>query len=536
MASGMLRGAMSIVNPPMLLNLYKYKRYDSTLKDSDALTAEEFKQSNLANYFVLDTSFTFQNGKANPNHLFVFFANLSQNIATDVQVALLQNVADGVDFYMARNTICLEQLSTSFETWVEKMGDERVFCDELGLMGLCSLYKKHCVVLTEDKLWSSIEADHPLKLMELFKACTIRLVYLGKLRFGSLKWRLKPPSVPIATPNVQFKIVEEFPLDDTSTSNLCASKNKQQEHVETMNPPEPRPAITEGTNKQDTSMPNEPAESDSLMVENTPPSNDQPNPSSRMETSTQPMPTAKVSPKRNLPALEYGGTSTTDDHFEHVETASAALQLSNYPWKKKLSIGVDCLPELDTDIWCNKISDYYRYRSVKHTSSGKVKHSKNKSDPTPDQLIARAKSLINQSKEWIDSAIVVKEEAVDKGVALVEATMVHVETDDKKKALSSLHVVTIAKLSPSSNVVVPVGTVVNKIIPPTSSSTNKKNRTVGCKLCEQSFPSVKDLNTHHRADCKMPPLQQRIWYQNCAGQAHLQSPGSRLLDRSTCYI
>ena len=182
---------------------------------------------------------------------------------------------------------------------------------------------------------------------------------------------------------MQFKIVEEYTLDDTSTSNLCAPKNKQQEHVEMMNPPEPRCVMTEGTNKQDTSMPNEPAESDFLLVENIPPSKDQPNPSSSMETCTQPMPTAKISLKRKLPALEYGGTSTTDDHFEHVETASAALQLSNYPWKKKLSIVVDRLHELDIDIWCNKISDYYRYRSVKCTSSGKVKHSKNKSDPTP---------------------------------------------------------------------------------------------------------------------------------------------------------
>ena len=84
MASCTLRGAKSIINSSMPLNLYKYKRYVSTLKDSDALTAEEFKQSNWANYFVLGTSFTFRNGKANPNHLFEFFANLSQNRATDV--------------------------------------------------------------------------------------------------------------------------------------------------------------------------------------------------------------------------------------------------------------------------------------------------------------------------------------------------------------------------------------------------------------------------------------------------------------------
>ena len=330
------------------------------------------------------------------------------------------------------------------------MGDDSVFCDELGLMGLCSLYNKHCVVLTKDKLWSSIEADHPMKLMELFKACTLRLVYLGKLRFGILKWRPKPPPVPKATPNVQFKIVEEYTLDDTNTINLCAPKIKEQEHVETLNHPESNCVITEGNNKQGTSMTNEPANS-----------------------------------------------SLVDDP-EHVETPSASLQLVKYPWMKKLSVEVERLHELNIDIWCNKVSDYYRYRSAKCTFMGKVKDNKTTSDPTPDQLISRAKSLINQSKEWIDSAVVVKGEPVDKGVALVEVTgtKLHVETDDKKKALSSLHAVTIAKLRPPSDEVLRVGTVDNTSIPPTS----KKNRSVFCKMCEKSFPSVRELNTHHRAD------------------------------------
>ena len=140
--------------------------------------------------------------------------------------------------------------------------------------------------------------------------------------------------MPKATPNVQFKIVEEYTLDDTSTSNLCAPKNKQQEHVETTNQPEAKRVITEGNNKQGTSMPNEPP--DSLPV----------------------------------------------DDLEHVETPSAALQSSKYPWKKKLSIEVERLHELDIDIWCNKVRDYYRYRSVKRTFTGKVKDNKITSDPT----------------------------------------------------------------------------------------------------------------------------------------------------------
>ena len=73
----MLRGASSIANLQNPLNLYKYKRYVSTLNDAEALTAEEFKQSRWANYFALDLSATFKNGKLNPNHIFELFANIS---------------------------------------------------------------------------------------------------------------------------------------------------------------------------------------------------------------------------------------------------------------------------------------------------------------------------------------------------------------------------------------------------------------------------------------------------------------------------
>ena len=162
------------------------------------------------------------------------------------------------------------------------------------------------------------------------------------------------------------------------------------------------------------------------------------------------------------------------------------------------------LQDLEVDLWCNNIREYYEFkprqaRPVKRSSSGRAKPTKEDATPTPNQLIARAKSLINQSKEWIDSAVTVKAEPVGKGVAMVEATgsKLHVETHNKKKALSSLHAVTIAKLSPPSSEIQPVGAVATSPLP---RSTPKANRTVGCKMCKKSFPSVRDLNTHHRAD------------------------------------
>ena len=117
-------------------------------------------------------------------------------------------------------------------------------------------------------------------------------------------------------------------------------------------------------------------------------------------------------------------------------------------------------------------------------------------------MFARAKSLINQSKEWIDSAVEVKEETVNKGLTLVEATgtSVHVEMEDITKALALLHAVMIAKLSSPSSVPLPVGTNVDLASVIIGSPPPKRECTVGCKLCDRSFSSVKNLHKHHCAD------------------------------------
>ena len=75
-----------------------------------------------------------------------------------------------------------------FDTWIESIGDENVFCDELALMGLCALYNRHCLVVTKNKLWSTIETTQPVGVMELLKRCHVKLIFLGQLKFGVLQW------------------------------------------------------------------------------------------------------------------------------------------------------------------------------------------------------------------------------------------------------------------------------------------------------------------------------------------------------------
>ena len=200
-----------------------YKRYLAKLREDDAVTGGNYKNSKWANYFMVDASHTVRNGRANPSHLFELFGTFSSHTSTEVRIELLKNIARDTSFYKEQCIACLQSKSITFETWVEELVDEHVFCDELALMGLCNLYRRHCVVLTQNKLWSTIQADAPMNLLDLLKECSIRLIYLGNQRFGVLTWRLRLPK-KVASKSPGFNIVEEHTLDDDINSTKTVYK------------------------------------------------------------------------------------------------------------------------------------------------------------------------------------------------------------------------------------------------------------------------------------------------------------------------
>ena len=166
-----------------------YKMCVAKINECDAVTPDDFKNSRWANYFTVESSNIVKNGRANPNHVFNIFGSFSGHTGTEVHVKLLENIAAEMSFYERRSTVCLHMKSINFETWVETIANELVYCDELALMGLCYMYHRHCVVLTQNKLWSMVQADNPLNLLDLLNICSVHLIYLWSLRFGVLTWR-----------------------------------------------------------------------------------------------------------------------------------------------------------------------------------------------------------------------------------------------------------------------------------------------------------------------------------------------------------
>ena len=82
-------------------------------------------------------------------------------------------------FYRSVGLIVLDMHATSYETWMENIGDETAYADELVLYSLCKLYDRHAMVYCNSRNWSTIDPTNPMDAAELHDACQIQLVYLS---------------------------------------------------------------------------------------------------------------------------------------------------------------------------------------------------------------------------------------------------------------------------------------------------------------------------------------------------------------------
>ena len=175
----------------------------------------------------------FKNGKVNPDHVYELFGNFNRLSAKEVRMHLLEYIYENIDFFECRSSVCLALRGIGMNTWVDMVEDSHICCDELALLGLSAMYQRHCLVVKKNKFWSTIKTKEPLSIINLMKECSVRLLYLGNLKFGTLCWQPHNPQ-PVKPKLGQFKIIEEFTLDKPTTSGESSTlDNKSEEHMET---------------------------------------------------------------------------------------------------------------------------------------------------------------------------------------------------------------------------------------------------------------------------------------------------------------
>ena len=228
------------------MNPYGYKKFCAVFAECDSISLEIFKASKWVNYFALDTSLMFKNGKVNPDDVYELFGNFNGLSDRGVRSHLLEYIYENINFFDHRGSVCLPLRGLGLNTWVDNVKDSHVCCDELALLGLSAMYQRHSLVVTKTKFWSTIKSEQPLNIITLKKECSVRLLYLGNMKFGTLRWQPHNPQPVLPKPNLgKFNIIEEYTLDEQTAGESSTAENNDAKHVETTAQQEPNQDVAE---------------------------------------------------------------------------------------------------------------------------------------------------------------------------------------------------------------------------------------------------------------------------------------------------
>ena len=132
------------------MNPYGYKKFCAVIGERDSISLDFYKASRWLNYFTLDTSLMFKNGKVNPDHVYELFCSFNGLSAQEVRMHLLEYIFDNIDFFECRSSVYLPMCGVGMNTWVDMVEDNCICCDELALLGLSTMYQRHCLVVTKN--------------------------------------------------------------------------------------------------------------------------------------------------------------------------------------------------------------------------------------------------------------------------------------------------------------------------------------------------------------------------------------------------
>ena len=131
-----------------------------------------------------------------------------------------------------------------------------------------------------------------------------------------------------------------------------------------------------------------------------------------------------VTEARSAPTTEAACPTTTTKTVitkpRPVTCLEDGIILSQYPWKSKLEVQLERLSEIESDIWCNHVVNYYKFSSAPEVTPaisdvkgyGLCKRQLKEEFPledqsqsqtdtiATDQLIDEAKALINTAKTF----------------------------------------------------------------------------------------------------------------------------------------
>ena len=183
----MLQELYSAINP------YEYSDYINLIIPRDSMSLSEFQNSLLRDRYWVDTHHCLDKDGVKEDMLFKLFGNFSDDNSITVRANMISEVKNHLEWYECAAFILNIMKQSSMETWLNIMKYEGIKGDEISIHALSRIYKRHVVVYTKSRPWTTVKLSDDITENMLSDICDIQLLYMGNSVFAELKQ--KPYSV-----------------------------------------------------------------------------------------------------------------------------------------------------------------------------------------------------------------------------------------------------------------------------------------------------------------------------------------------------
>ena len=191
------------------INLSKLRPTPSYLSPSDAMTVEEFEQSEFGSDYSLDVSNIEWGNASNDSHVFDIYSEYTtHHDSTKTRLDMLKFVASNNARYKWDCHVFFMMHEVYLDTWMTKMAYWGTKADELSIYALSDMLKVHTFIVTKHRPWTTVDPVVQGTPLEIIYYCPIKLVYLGNNRFGRL-WPKVIPTPSVST--LQTSVLLVFP-------------------------------------------------------------------------------------------------------------------------------------------------------------------------------------------------------------------------------------------------------------------------------------------------------------------------------------
>ena len=211
------------------INYYQMKAHPAYISESDAVSISDFARSELAERYALETINLYWPSKVNKNHVFEIYSEfLPHGDAGKTRCDMINFVSDQKERYAMDGHTVLKMHETNLTQWACKMTYFENGADELALYALSDLTKKHTVVITSNRPWTTVHPDVGIRdVYHLLDICDVRLLYLGDCKFGRLRTRPVNCNNPIIYNPPVFPGCEPPGLRELETAESLLMLQKQ---------------------------------------------------------------------------------------------------------------------------------------------------------------------------------------------------------------------------------------------------------------------------------------------------------------------